>query len=269
MRSTCAAPAASTSSTTSATTRATRSARTSASSSTVTEYYEVHGGWSRGLQGRWVRRWTAGATYDRDRFEPDPDEPLGGPLPADRELVYPWVGFELVEDGFQERVNQDQILPHRGRAGRAARLGAARLRGRGAGLGPQCPDRERLRAGRRRPRRAAVRVRVDVGVGPARERRARQRRARRRGALLPGHLRRSKFYAAVSGAVTEQLDTELQLLLGGDNGLRGYPLRYQAGTARALFTRRAALLHQLVSVPAVPRRRRRLLRHGPHLGDAT
>jgi hemolysin activation/secretion protein len=28
----------------------------------------------------------------------------------------------------------------------------------------------------------------------------------------------------------------LQLTLGGDNGLRGYPLRYQAGTSRALLT---------------------------------
>ena len=26
------------------------------------------------------------------------------------------------------------------------------------------------------------------------------------------------------------------MLLGGDNGLRGYPLRYQAGTSRALLT---------------------------------
>ena len=43
-------------------------------------------------------------------------------------------------------------------------------------------------------------------------------------------------YAAVSGALTEDLDEETQLLLGGDNGLRGYPLRYQAGTARALLT---------------------------------
>jgi hypothetical protein len=34
----------------------------------------------------------------------------GGPLPEDRELLYPWVGFELVEDRFQERTNQDQIL---------------------------------------------------------------------------------------------------------------------------------------------------------------
>jgi hemolysin activation/secretion protein len=36
--------------------------------------------------------------------------------------------------------------------------------------------------------------------------------------------------------VTSHRDPEEQLLLGGDNGLRGYPLRYQAGDAIALFT---------------------------------
>ncbi len=50
------------------------------------EYYELFGGWSRGLRGRWVRRWTAGVTYERDQFEPVPEEVLGGPLPGDREL---------------------------------------------------------------------------------------------------------------------------------------------------------------------------------------
>jgi hemolysin activation/secretion protein len=28
----------------------------------------------------------------------------------------------------------------------------------------------------------------------------------------------------------------MQVLLGGDNGLRGYPLRFESGTSRALFT---------------------------------
>jgi hemolysin activation/secretion protein len=32
------------------------------------------------------------------------------------------------------------------------------------------------------------------------------------------------------------LDADTQVLLGGDSGLRGYPLRYQAGTGRWLFT---------------------------------
>ena len=44
------------------------------------------------------------------------------------------------------------------------------------------------------------------------------------------------LYVGLSGTVTDALDPELQLLLGGDNGLRGFPLRYESGTSRALFT---------------------------------
>jgi hemolysin activation/secretion protein len=44
------------------------------------------------------------------------------------------------------------------------------------------------------------------------------------------------FFASVCGTLTSHRDPEEQLLLGGDNGLRGYPLRYQAGDASALVT---------------------------------
>ena len=40
----------------------------------------------------------------------------------------------------------------------------------------------------------------------------------------------------MSGTFSEELDSEDQLVLGGDTGLRGYPLRYQAGTSLALLT---------------------------------
>ncbi len=202
----------------------------------VEEYYEAHVGWSRGLRGRWVRRWTAGATYDRDQFAPDPVEPLGGPLPEDRELVYPWVGFELVEDGFEERVNQDQI--RRTEDVLVGLRASARLGYAAEALGS---DRNALVAS------AHAQDGTDLG-----ERQSVFGSISASGRLESGELvngllaaegryylstsRSSKFYAAISGAVAEQLDAELQLLLGGDNGLRGYPLRYQAGTARALFT---------------------------------
>jgi hemolysin activation/secretion protein len=48
--------------------------------------------------------------------------------------------------------------------------------------------------------------------------------------------KKTKFFATLNGTITENLDPESQLLLGGDTGLRGYPLRYQAGTSSALFT---------------------------------
>jgi hemolysin activation/secretion protein len=44
------------------------------------------------------------------------------------------------------------------------------------------------------------------------------------------------FYAAASGDILTQPDVLDMLLLGGDNGLRGYPIRYQAGDKRALLT---------------------------------
>jgi hemolysin activation/secretion protein len=44
------------------------------------------------------------------------------------------------------------------------------------------------------------------------------------------------FYATLQGTKGWNLDLDDQILLGGDNGLRGYPLRFQDGTARALFS---------------------------------
>jgi hemolysin activation/secretion protein len=46
----------------------------------------------------------------------------------------------------------------------------------------------------------------------------------------------SVFYAGLNGEFGSRLDSDRQILLGGDNGLRGYPLRFQAGSARALVT---------------------------------
>jgi hemolysin activation/secretion protein len=44
------------------------------------------------------------------------------------------------------------------------------------------------------------------------------------------------FFTTFAATKGWSLDLDNQILLGGDNGLRGYPLRYQAGDARALLT---------------------------------
>jgi hemolysin activation/secretion protein len=44
------------------------------------------------------------------------------------------------------------------------------------------------------------------------------------------------FFTTFLGTKGWNLDLDNQILLGGDNGLRGYPLRYQSGTARALWS---------------------------------
>jgi hypothetical protein len=200
------------------------------------QYAEIHGGWSAGWRDGWVRRWTAGVTYDRSRFATVPDEALGGPLPEDRELVYPWLGFDLVEDVYEERLNQDQIQRTEDvllglRAG--ARIGFA-----ADAFGS---DRDALMLsiyaqdgwdfGRERSLFATV-----VGSGRVEDSGLRNGMLTAEARLYARTSAKTKFFATVNGTVVEDLDDDRQLLLGGEEGLRGYPLRYQAGTARALLT---------------------------------
>ncbi|HEX6572111.1 MAG TPA: BamA/TamA family outer membrane protein, partial [Steroidobacteraceae bacterium] len=200
------------------------------------QFYEGYGGWSTGWAQGWVRRWTAGFTYDRNRFEELPDEPLGGPLPEDRTLVYPWLGFDVLQDAFQERNNQDQIERTEDvlvgfRAG--ARLGFAV-----DGLGS---DRDALLMSLYAQDGWDFGNETSLFLGLTGSGRIEDEGLRN--AVLSAEARyyaqtskRTKFFATVSGTVTEELDADNQLLLGGDTGLRGYPLRYQAGTSLALLT---------------------------------
>jgi hemolysin activation/secretion protein len=48
------------------------------------------------------------------------------------------------------------------------------------------------------------------------------------------NLGRHLFSVSLAVLATEQLDPENQVLLGGDTGLRGFPIRYQAGESRAV-----------------------------------
>ena len=47
---------------------------------------------------------------------------------------------------------------------------------------------------------------------------------------------RQLFYMSVSGVLGHDLDLDRPVELGGDTGLRGYPLRYQTGENKALIT---------------------------------
>jgi hemolysin activation/secretion protein len=47
---------------------------------------------------------------------------------------------------------------------------------------------------------------------------------------------RRLFFTTFEASTGRRLDLDNPIMLGGDNGLRGYPLRYQSGTSRALLT---------------------------------
>jgi hypothetical protein len=197
---------------------------------------ELFGGWSAGLKHGWVQRWLWGITRDERRFDALPDAISMTRVPSDRDLVYPWMGWELAEDDFDVRRNHDQI----GRT-EDVFLGTrlqARLGYSGSGLGA---DRNALiyrvaadRGLQLTPRSQLTfssslngRFEGDTNVDMLFESRTRYYFEQDEHWL---------FFASADAAFGDNLDIDHQVLLGGDNGLRGYPLNFQAGDKRARFT---------------------------------
>ena len=210
---------------------------------------QAYYGWSDGLIEGVTRRWFAGLRYDQAQFTPAPGVAPPTTLPADRQLAYPWVGWQLTEDRYQKSENVDLI----GRTedlylGRTlyAELGYSNTAfgGRGRSFianlnalnGWQVGERQQLFVS------AALGARVDEGVASNVQLTA--------AARYFAYLSHSRvFYASLAGAATRRLDGDQQLLLGGDSGLRGYPIRFQGGSSSALLT-----LEERVFTPWFPLR---------------
>lgn len=200
------------------------------------DFLEVYGGLSPGLADGITDRFRLGFTYDRNVFSAVPGYAPPNLATADRTLSYPWVGFEMVQDGFITLHNFDRI--HRTED---LNLGADVT----ARLGWSSPlfgaDRTRL---------VLVSTASDGwAFGPnqiflasgglsGRLREGRIENGDVNGAFRYYHRDFQNGFLVVRFAadLAENLDVENQLLLGGDNGLRGYPLRYQLGDRRFLGT---------------------------------
>jgi hypothetical protein len=199
--------------------------------------YELSRGWSRGLKNGWTRRYTAGLAYDEHRFSAVKDSayPIS-PLPTDRQFLTPFVGVEVVEDRFEKSSNHDQInrIEDRFLGTRInARLNIAResagsdrdawLLNIGAQTGfGSSEDSSLILASKlagRLEQGGAQNVTLDASASYY------KRQSDRR--LL---------YMGLSGTYGNNADLDQLLVLGGETGLRGYPLRFQTGDSRAVFT---------------------------------
>jgi len=200
------------------------------------ELFTAFVGWSKGLRDGWVRRWTAGVVYDDNQFSAVPVPTLPSAIPTDRKLVYPYLGFELLQDEYEVTRNRDQIgrqedflLGARitGSVGWAAEsFGADRdallysataSRGYGSLDGKtlllSANASGRLESGHSANVLATVRARYYVTQS-----------------------RKRLFFVALQGTAGLALDLDNPVQLGGDGGLRGYPLRYQNGDSKAIIT---------------------------------
>lgn len=199
--------------------------------------YEVFRGWSAGLKDGWVTRYSAGLGFDEHRFASTDNAQYDvNVIPGDRRLFYPFLSVERLENDFEETHNLNQISrteDHYLGTRFSARLGfASRSLGSDrdawlvdataeSGFGDL--DRKSVFVS------ASLKSRIESGAlqdfGLQGEARYYSRRSDKR-----------LFFASGSGFYGRNLDPDHQLLLGGDTGLRGYPLRYQAGDRNVLFT---------------------------------
>jgi hypothetical protein len=199
--------------------------------------YLIEGGVSTGLVDGWSRRLKFGMYYDRNDFLPTPATTLPAkPLPPDRTLSYPFVGFDIIQDRYGKAGDENQIgktedlyygTEVTGEVGYSdAAFGAnhdALMVKSAVVHGLEWPHEQQLflnwDLSSRLESDHARNLISDAAV-------------RYYWRWRPDWL----LYGSLSGTVTHLLDPDVQLLLGGDNGLRGYPLRYEAGTSRGLLT---------------------------------
>jgi outer membrane protein assembly factor BamA len=197
---------------------------------------QVYYGWSDGLVGDWTQRWYTGVRYDRAVFTAPPGVIAPEPLPADRTFSYPWAGWQIIENRYEKTENLDLI----GRTedlyvGRSlyAELGVSddAFGGRGRAILTQLsaldawhfgPEQELFLSG-------SFTGRLEQGTAKNVNLTSQARYFDR----LTEH---QLFYVSLSGTATKRLDADQQVLLGGDTGLRGYPIRFQGGTSSALLT---------------------------------
>ncbi|MBV9344088.1 MAG: hypothetical protein JO341_13520 [Gammaproteobacteria bacterium] len=201
------------------------------------ELLQAFYGWSRGLQDGWARRWTAGMAFDEHIFDPVSNHSgTTNLIPQNRRFLYPFVEYDLVQDDYLKLWNHDQI----GRTEDFELGGTASLQlgYAHAGVGST---------------RSAVLIKSSAAKGFKdggtstlllySDFSGRLEGAALRNGVLDASVRyyveQSKnwlFFSTFNATKGFALDLDNQILLGGDNGLRGYPLRYQDGTARALVT---------------------------------
>ncbi len=197
---------------------------------------DVFGGWSNGLVDGWVQRYSVGVNYADDSYEIDPSQVPPAQLPADQKLAYPFIRYEVIEDKYVKLRNRNKIgrpeffamgLNATVQVGRASTsFGSTRdlwLYSGAISKGFESVGGGDLLTG--------LTFSGQYGDG----RGERQFFGATTQYFLPQG-ERALFYAAAFLDAVRNPGPADQLLLGGDNGLRGYPLRYQSGNQRALFT---------------------------------
>jgi hypothetical protein len=202
-----------------------------------TRIVSVQGGRSRGIIDGVTRRWLAGLTFEEDEFRPSPKFASPILLPSNRRLIYPWAGVQIIGDDYRQVSDLYDI-------GRTedialglnlyARVGVASTKldsdrravlldfSASRGWEPRGPGSLFLFSASATTRKESRDFKNTV--------------VSLSGTFMQRNLGDELFLASVRTVFANELDAENQILLGGDNDLRGYPLRYQSGERSAILS---------------------------------
>ena len=187
-------------------------------------------------EGGTVRRYTAGYDYQRATYEPEPGLPPPDPLPRDRILSGPFLGYELLSESYEKVLNRDQIgrTEYFALGSKAAVQVGRSLTQLGATTNAWIVS---LNASRGQHVFGSHSLFLSAGISGRIEQGARQNQLVSASARYFIPQRHDAVFAlSASADVYRHPDLATPLQLGGDNGLRGYPLSFQSGERRFLFT---------------------------------
>jgi outer membrane protein assembly factor BamA len=181
-------------------------------------------------------RLIAGYTYDRSYFLPLPEVGYTTSLPPNLTLSYPWIGISLFREAYVSAHDMDKL--GRTEDFNLGREFTARIGFSTPALGGD-------------ENAEIVELAWQAGFNPGAGQiltldtsaSGRITSAGLQNGILSGAVHyyhrdndHCLLFIGLRGTAVDKLDGNHQLLLGGDNGLRGYPLRYATGDKSVLFT---------------------------------
>ena len=195
---------------------------------------QAYGGLSQGLINGWVQRYSLGMQLQEDTYQPDPLLPTPSLIPDNRKVVEPFVRYELVEDGFVKVANHD-LINHAEyfNMGLTTTIEIGRATSGSTYQGPiysgsisdgmNLADHQSIfLSGYFSVQEGESGGEKQIFGGTAK--------------FYHKQSRHGMFFVGLSGDKVNEGTNTNQFQLGGDNGLRGYPLRYQSGVQRALLS---------------------------------
>ncbi|MEE4191335.1 MAG: hypothetical protein V2I66_07135 [Halieaceae bacterium] len=181
-----------------------------------------------------VRRWNAGLEWWDFEFDREPGDKQPEELPEDRSAAYPYLGFETIEDDFVPISNLALI-------GRPDDVFLGRRLSGTLGYSPDIGNADDGRVIAEASWRDGMQPSDSViltgffslsGAVTTSDGEAENLFVSAGGEVNYLQTDQWRFYAALDGTWTEGLTDDVQLQLGGDSGLRGYPQRFQQGDRR-------------------------------------